>query len=60
MEHEDRPLIGVETAKPALELVAVGEVRGRVGDWRLQDRNVDLDAPSSTAALGLAIARANQ
>ncbi len=31
MQDEDRPLVGVEPAEPALELIAVGKIQARVG-----------------------------
>ena len=41
VQHEDRPLIGVEAAEAALDLIAVGEIEARVGLGGLQVPNVD-------------------
>ena len=60
VEHEDRPLVGVEAAEAALELIAVGETEARVGFGTFKRPDVDLDAPPPLGSTRFAIAGVDQ
>ena len=62
MEDDHGPLVGVEAAEAALELVAIGEVERGVGLGTPSSRLADLrlDRPPRSSPLGLAIARADE
>ena len=60
MKHEHGPLIHVEAAEAALELIAIEQAEVRVGFGRIERGDVDLHRPSALALAGLAMAGVDQ
>ncbi len=56
MKDQHRPLIGVETAKAAFELVAVGDIDRWIEGWDSCLPDLGLDRPSPSSTPGFAIA----
>ena len=55
MQDEDRSLVHVEAAEPALDLVAIGQVERGVGLRCLEDVELELDDPAPADLARLAM-----